>query len=55
MEGHESVPFAIWVVHLVALLNAYAMHLDGTPLLGGHQNLRAYHLTCNLEMNFIRF
>ena len=44
MEGHECVPFAFGVIHLVALFNFDSMHLDGTAKLGGHEDFGTDHL-----------
>ena len=44
MEGHEGAAVALLVVHLVALLDLDAVHLDGAPVLRRHQDLSRYHL-----------
>ena len=46
VEGHEGLAVAPLVVHLVALLDLDAVHLDRAPVLRSHEDLRAHHLTC---------
>ena len=46
VEGHEGLAVALLVVHLVALLDLDAVHLDRAPVLRRHQDLRAHHLAC---------
>ncbi len=46
MEGHEGVPVATLVVHVVALLDGDAVELDRAALLRGHQDLGRDDLAC---------
>ena len=51
VERHERVPRAVLVVHLVALVDGDAVHLDGAAVLGGHQDLGAHHLAWKRRVN----
>ena len=44
VEGHELLPGALCVVHLVALFDGDLVHLDGAAVLAGHQDLRRHNL-----------
>ena len=53
MEWHDGTPLAVGVVHLVALLDLDLVHLDGTPVVAGHQDLSADKLTLEKKRNKI--
>lgn len=45
MKRNVALAFALLVVHLVALLDHDAVHLDGTTRLRCHHDLIRHHLT----------